>query len=867
MDPSLHLDGNAIFRRQAAAAGQTGAAQNQSNSLSSLVSTLVPVLIVATIFLVVFLLLRRNQRRQYQPRTYLGTLRKEELSPELPNTLLGWIGKVFAIPDTYVLNHHSLDGFLFLRYLKIATTICFVGCCLTWPILFPIHATGGAGNEQLDILSMSNISPDKSVRYYAHVFVSWAFFGFILWMVTREHIFYINLRQAYLLSPLYANRISSRTVLFTSVPDHFLNEAKLRRLFGHSLRNLWIASDTKEVDKLVTERDKVATRLETAETKLVKAANAARLKSSKNGAAQHDAEAAGADGNGESGSVASRFLTRKQRPAHKLKPVIGKKVDTIDWCRSELAHLIPKVQEAQAVHRSGNAKLVNSVFVEFNTQDEAQAAYQTLTHHQPLHMAPRYIGINPEEVIWKNLRIKWWERIVRTIVTTAFVVVMIIFWAIPVAFVGSISQINYLTSRVPFLSFINDVPPVILGLITGLLPVILLAILFALLPIILRLMAKLAGAPSKSVVELNVQLSYFTFLVVQGFLVITVSSSASAVGAQIASNPSSALNVLATNLPKASNFYISYFILQGLTVSSRTLLQLVGLIVSKILGKLLDNTPRKMYKRWATLSSLGWGTVFPAYTLLAVIAITYSMIAPLVLGFATIGLYLIYLAYRYNMLFVYNTNIDTKGLVYPRALQQTLTGVYLAELCLIGLFAIGKAPGPIVLEVVMLIFTIIYHISLNAATAPLLKFLPKSLSSEEQSLLALEDGHEKHGGASVIKDAPDATPTKKPNFFTKWLRPDKFTDYHTLRRLVPRAFAEIAYTPEVARDAYYDPAIASRTPLLWIPRDNMGVSRQEVRETSKVIPMTDEGAVLDDKNKIQTDQESSPPIHEDKVYY
>ena len=75
---------------------------------------------------------------------------------------------------------------------------------------------------------------------------------------------------------------------------------------------------------------------------------------------------------------------------------------------------------------------------------------------------------------------------VRFAATTGFVIVMIIFWAIPVAFVGSISNINYLTNRVHFLKFILNIPPVILGIVTGLLPSIMLAILMALLPIILR---------------------------------------------------------------------------------------------------------------------------------------------------------------------------------------------------------------------------------------------------------------------------------------------------------------------------------------------------------------------------------------------
>jgi calcium permeable stress-gated cation channel len=68
---------------------------------------------------------------------------------------------------------------------------------------------------------------------------------------------------------------------------------------------------------------------------------------------------------------------------------------------------------------------------------------------------------------------------------------MIIFWAIPVAFVGSISNINYLTDKVHFLHFILDIPPAILGIVTGLLPSVMLAVLMALLPIILRRISSL----------------------------------------------------------------------------------------------------------------------------------------------------------------------------------------------------------------------------------------------------------------------------------------------------------------------------------------------------------------------------------------
>ena len=249
------------------------------------------------------------------------------------------------------------------------------------------------------------------------------------------------------------------------------------------------------------------------------------------------------------------------------------------------------------------------------------------------------------------------------------------------------------------------------------------------------------------------------------------------------------------------------------------------------------------------------------------------------MGFATIGLWLMYFAFRYNLIFVFNANIDTKGLVYARALKQLTVGIYIGEVCMIGLFGIAQAAGPAVLMAIFLIASILFHVSLNGAVGPLLNTLPKSLEVEEEHLLALENGTRestsvdgadiKHGVASSTSNGatPLPPPHKKPNILTKWLHPEHYSDYQTLRRLVPKDFAEIIYTPEVESNAYHNPAIKSTPPMLWIPRDSMGISRQEVAHTSKVIPITDDGATFDDKGKIHWDPETNPPIYEEKIYY
>lgn len=261
------------------------------------------------------------------------------------------------------------------------------------------------------------------------------------------------------------------------------------------------------------------------------------------------------------------------------------------------------------------------------------------------------------------------------------------------------------------------------------------------------------------------------------------------------------------------------------------------------------------------------------YANLIILGLVYSCIAPLVLGFATIGMSLFYLAFRYNILFVTDSQIDTKGLIYPRALQQLLTGIYLAEILLIGLFSIAATPGPLILMVAFLIFTALFHLSLNAALDPLLYNLPKSLEAEEESLRGLmeqgvdshEAGEEKNGTL-----ATHTAPHKKPNFLSKFMKPHIYSDYATLRQLVPHALADAdnLYEEAVAENAYFPPSVVSETPLLWIPRDSAGISAQEVAHTSKVIPITDEGCSFDEKNKLVWDAEGArPPLWKEKIYY
>ncbi|OJD38884.1 uncharacterized protein BKCO1_3000220 [Diplodia corticola] len=743
---------------------------SNSASVSALFTTLIPVAIYVGVCLLIFLLLRRKCPRVYAPRTFLSSLHPYERSPPLPGTWFTWFKAFWCLPDTYVLNHSSVDGFLFLRFLRVVRNLCLAGCCLTWPILLPLHICGGGGGEQLDRLTFGNVSDDHRRWFFAHAVVAWLFFGIVLYTVCRECIYAINLRQAYLLSPFYADRLSSRTVLFTCVPEQLLDEAKLRKVFGDSVKNVWIPKTSWELERLVRERDQTASRLQDAELELVRKANIAWKRIAKNGhpdirqpdvdlengpvehqrthtatttttsteSADEKLDSAGAlepvkfglEGPPFDipGSIAAQWIPQEDRPRHRPLANYLRRVDTIRWTRKRLKKLGKEINKVRKrVNRGDVGHPMPAAFIEFTSQNEAQIAYQSLAHHRPSHMSQRYIGVRPYEIVWFSLRMRWWERIVRRTGIMTATALMTVFWSIPCAFVGMTSNISFLADSVPFLSWIELLPDTILGFLTGLLPAFALSMLMAIVPGILRVFARAAGVPSLTHIEMFTQRAYFGFQVLQVFLVTTFTSSASASISQIINDPMSARSLLATCLPKASNFYLSYMIIQCLGKGASDIVHLSA-IFKYYVAQRFGRNPKIMYRRWHRMRNVHWGGIMPVFINLGVIAISYSVIAPLILGFTALGCSIMHLVFKYNLLYVYSSEIDTRGLSYILALKQLLTGLYLAEVCLLGLFALRLSFGPVVMMFISITTTAVIHISLNEAVGPLLDNLPRSLS-------------------------------------------------------------------------------------------------------------------------------------------
>lgn len=126
----------------------------------------------------------------------------------------------------------------------------------------------------------------------------------------------------------------------------------------------------------------------------------------------------------------------------------------------------------------------------------------------------------------------------------------------------------------------------------------------------------------------------------------SLSSSAIALIPAIINQPDHVPALLAENIPKSSNFYLTYFILQGLANSVTNIMNWNDLLGYIWFSLFAYKTPRDKYKRYIKLKNIAWGKVYPKFTNFLIIALVYSCISPLVLGFATIGLSLFYCSYK-----------------------------------------------------------------------------------------------------------------------------------------------------------------------------------------------------------------------------
>jgi len=433
-----------------------------------------------------------------------------------------------------------------------------------------------------------------------------------------------------------------------------------------------------------------------------------------------------------------------------------------------------------------------------------------------------------------------WMRKIRTLISWAITIALIIFWGPIVAFVGVISNINTLANTVSFLNWINDIPSVVQGIIQGILPPVALAVLFMVLPIFLKACIRLQGEPLESEIERKLWARFWVFQVVHGFLIITVASGLPSALQNIQARINQLPTLLANNLPSASIFFLTFIITTTLASSGKMNARLVPWVFSK-LTFLRGNTPRKVrnhsfylkklsnitsfkvYNFDFQMASLQLSTTWPPVALLGCVTIVYAIIQPIIVGCSVVGFFLFYVSYKYNMLWVMDqpAALESGGIIYNKALTSLLTSLYLAEVCLAGLFFLQKenadGSGPLaplgiaggVIFAVMIAVTAVFQIWIQRKySLRRLTFIDSSYIAGSHRLFAtnaskhVEHGTEKGSTSETQQDAA-------------------VIEEH--RKGIERPGEVYGKTSGMHLTAFDNPATWKPQPIVWIADDSSGV--------------------------------------------
>lgn len=618
--------------------------------------------------------------------------------------------------------------------------------------------------SDLDKTTLSNI-PDRSSKLYVHAVLVWLVTGVVFWQLWRYNKVALRLRVYYLLNT--PKGAESHTVLLTDIPGvqygtmaNRLDRTALRFLpggikrkiresatsavavgkaraaalaakgstvgLGHlpnsprsgdgvvmELRDYWGESVGR-----IAEGEDVQHLVET-EMKKVYGTDVAKVHMVHNTSVL--------DGLVSEYEKLERSLTdlvddliSKKRRGKKVKPAMtrvlgvkygnwGKekygvkpvKVDALEWYRDRLTELWRLIGEEQ---QKALGTYWPSAFVTFESR-KAQVSCSDALICQDLSMWRAQAAPPPEEVYWKNLGLRQWERSMRSIGIWTAYVALILFFMIPVGAVQALMSLSSVTS------FVNSIP-IVGTMLTGILPTLALTIFLALLPMIIRLMNIVQGMRSEGEIDMALVSRFFAFQVVTVFFGSFIIGSFANQIKQFIEDPASIVTVLGTAAPQTAIFFMSFVQLQALVVQPIGLLRIVPLLLFLVLTR-LSGTERAKQRLWRD-QQMTYGTLIPGDSIAMLLGLVFCVVCPIITPIALLYFAITYLIWKYQMLYVYGQPYQTGGRLWMRVFDQVMVGTILFQLMMIFLLAIKKVIAPAIICIPPAIFTIFFWHTVHA---------------------------------------------------------------------------------------------------------------------------------------------------------
>jgi len=376
-----------------------------------------------------------------------------------------------------------------------------------------------------------------------------------------------------------------------------------------------------------------------------------------------------------------------------------------------------------------NLRFLSKAFITFKTFTAATTARQVLHIQLPGRLA---IQEAPQgsDIIWSNMYTTRRSKMFRSFVVDILIIWMIVLWIVPITLASLILSASALRSKHHHLNELCQESSFLASLIQFIQPITL-VLLMELWPITLAELARISGIVSYSKCQKVVFTRYFTFQVINVFLVSTIAGSVLNSLYLVIQNPSVTFTQLGSSLPKMAGFFMSYTLFKaliGLGLEISRLLAFLGVLLKRLITPHMS--PRDQdagYGIMRNMNNPGWFPHAKFYAqdmLIVLVMMTFSCIAPLCLIAGIIYFAGAAYVYKHQMLYVYEPIFESGGTYWPALARRFVFSLFMSQMTMIGMLILKESYDPIYVLVLLMFCTFLYSRRVEALYGRFAEDLP-----------------------------------------------------------------------------------------------------------------------------------------------
>ncbi|KAJ1548292.1 hypothetical protein HK405_003793 [Cladochytrium tenue] len=477
---------------------------------------------------------------------------------------------------------------------------------------------------------------------------------------------YIKLRKDWFNSKSFQESYNNRLLLVTDIPESLHYDGKLLEYVAsisgkHKPRQAVLNPDVNKLEKLVKEHQKATVKLEKILAKYLKDPDnlPAKRPTMNNPKTSQRVDAIGFL-SGELNRLEEEIYRERAAPDNSRRPTSAGFVS------------FPTIQAAHAVARRLRPNLGGLDFVSASTLQSPVLPAGSGT-------PPFFRQCPPfDDVMWDSIGRPTTLRVTYRMIAVAGFAGLTVGWTFLTLGIDSLSDLQTTFANSPAVLLWLNNNPTLTVILQAFLSPILLAIASALLPIVITFLTKLQGVRSSQGLQKSVLYKLFVFYVYQIFVfsifssVIKASNSGSTstnITDLLKKRVTDAIRGLADN----SNLYITY-LLAYFTGYGMEIAQGVPLLKSFIKRRMFRLSPREEYELNKP-PQFNFTQIYGSLIMGYLIALTFAVVAPLILPFAVIYFTLVFVIMKYQFLYVYENREETGGTWWPKVYNLLTIGI------------------------------------------------------------------------------------------------------------------------------------------------------------------------------------------------